>query len=272
MSNGDFDSESKALALVSAALGGTRFERTGGDSSKADGFVVLSDCSEIEVEVTRDVSERFMRSSAEIQKSDSLVELRHGSGSWVAIFNSESKLKDLHVKAQALVDDVNTSGRFRTTGLSAAFDYWFDGLRVGAIQKMAESPDQLVYAIQEVSKEANSFIDTSPDAIGNYAQRYIEGAGSPVSSGRRDSKFVKLAERAKRNGRSAHFAVVAMSPRNSGVWHALSRLDIGATWDYDLPREELALPEGVRGFWVLMTDFKNTVAFIEDRGWIRFPI
>src|SRR5665213_129693 len=260
MSNGDFDSESKSLAMVCAAMNGTKCERTGGDSSSADGFIVLSDGSEIEVEVTRDVSERFMRSAAEIHKRDSLIQLRSGSGSWVALFNLDSTLKDLANKAQSLVDDVLASRRFRNPDLLAAFDYSFDGLRVGAIQKMAESPDQLVYAVQEMSKEPNSFVDTSPDAIGNYAQQYIGGTGGPKFLARRNSKFENLAARARENGRRAHFVVVAMSPRNSGVWHALSRLNIGASWDYDLPSSGLALPEGIHGFWVLTTAFKNTVA------------
>jgi hypothetical protein len=254
-----------------AALDGTRFQRTGGDSSKSDGFIVLKVGAEIEVEVARDLSESFMRSAAEAEKKNAPIELRPASGSWFVYFHSDTRIKDLEKKAQGLVDDVMSSKQIRTPELRAAFDYTFDGLRVGIIQRMGDVPDQLAFGFMEISNPDNSFFSTSPDGIGDYAQDYISGAGSPSSSAHRGSKFENLARRANENNRQAHFAVVASSPKNPGVWHALSGLQLGATWDFDLPRRNLEMPEGVHGFWIIMPDCLNTVAYLDDRGWIRFP-
>jgi uncharacterized protein YggL (DUF469 family) len=271
MDSGDYDSELMALSLMCAALEGTRFKPTGDDSSKADGFIMLSDGAEIEVEVTMDVSEHFMESVREAAKWESPIGLSPGSGSWQVLFESRTRVKGLHEKAQELVDDVIATRRLRSPEFPAAFDFSYDGLHIGIIQRMGDTPDELSFRFHEISNPGSPYINTSPDAIGHYAQEYIAGAGSSRSSLHRDSKFGHLASRAKLNGRQAHFAVVAISPKNSGVRLALSKLKIGAIWDYEVPREDLAMPEGVQGFWVVSPDFRATVAFIEGRGWFRFP-
>lgn len=269
--SGDSESESMALELICAAVNGTWFKRTGGDSAKADGVIALSDGSELEVEVARDASERFMKGAQAVDQFEGPIKLAAGSGSWVALFESGTRLKGLHTKGQALIDDVMASSRLRSPDLPVALDYSFDGLHVAIIQYMGDAPDQLVFGVQEVSNTEGSFIDTSPDAIGRYAQAYVNGAGSRRSSRHRMAKFDHLASRARGNGRLAHFALVADSASDTGVRFSLSRMSLTADWDYDLPRDDLALPRGVDGFWVVSPDYSAAVAYLKDHGWLRHP-
>ncbi len=267
MESGDSDSEYSTLELMCAALGGISFERTGGDSERADGVVALPGGSALEVEVARDVSERFMKS---LQEIDGPIRLAPGSGAWEVLLDSRTRLKGLPKKAQGLIDDVTASGRLRSPELPAAFDYSFDNLHVAAIQRIGDSPDEVFFRILEFANPESPYISTSPDVIGRYAEAYIGGAGSARSSQHRVAKFQQLVMRARNNGRKAHFALVAVSPRDAGLWLTLSNLRLGATWDYDLPREDLQLPEGVEGFWVVAPTYLTTVAFLDGRGWLRF--
>lgn len=269
MMNIEVDPEEQALRLISAALSGTDYTWTGADSSKADGFVVLNDGTEIEVEVARDLSERFMSGAAEVEKNGGLIELSPGSGSWEALVHADSSLKELGIKAQRLVDDVVAAGRLHSSEVPAVFDHIFEGIRVGIIMRLGDVPDQLAYRIYERSNEQDSLIDTSPGSIRRYSQEYIAGAGSSVSSGHRSSKFDLLANRARQNGRRAHFALIASPPMDTGAWFALNR--VGVNWKNEMSSEGLPLPDGIHGFWVLTPDFQSTVAFLEDRGWFRYP-
>ncbi|MCU1363395.1 MAG: hypothetical protein JWM55_1223, partial [Acidimicrobiaceae bacterium] len=142
---------------------------------------------------------------------------------------------------------------------------------IDTLLRVGDAPDQLQFRVNELANVDSYFIDTSPDSIGRYAQEYIHGAGSPRSSAHRDKKFENLARRARENGPQAHFALVATFPKNSGVWHALSLRHIVATWDYDLLRQLLELPDGIQGFWVMYPDFSAGVAYIAGSGWRRFP-
>jgi hypothetical protein len=269
--SGDFDSENSTLSLLCAALGGIRFEWAGDDSSKADGFIVLANGGEVEVDVARDLSEHFMMRVAEATKQDGVIKLSPGTGSWEAHFDSRTRIKDLKKNAQGIVDDVVASGRPLGPHNQVIIDHLNDGMWIDVVQRVCDAPDQLGFRVHELFNEENSWIDTSPDAIGHYAQEYIAGAGEPRSSRHRAAKFENLAVRAQKNGRQAHFALVAASPKNIGVWHALTQLKLGAVWDYELPKDHLTLPDGIHGFWVLYPDFLITVAYPNDRGWIRCP-
>ena len=57
--SGDDRTESGALSVLSDALGGVYWERTGQDATKPDGFIRLPDQTEIDVEVYRNVIQNF---------------------------------------------------------------------------------------------------------------------------------------------------------------------------------------------------------------------
>ena len=212
-----------------------------------------------------------MSSAGGLERYSNPISLKNGSGCWCVFLGAKSKLKDLESKAQEIIDFASCPNRWRDNATPSVLEHQFGEFHIRIAQKVAEYPDQVQFHISEFVNPESFEISTHPDIIASYAQAYIEGSGSPVSSSHRDKKFVHLVDRAAKSGRAAHFAVVVSFPSDAGVLFALARSPFTARWPESVPTSGLDLPEGVEGFWVISPDFTKAVGYLKNMGWLRFP-
>ena len=99
---GDERSEQGALDAVRAALGGVYARRTGQDPTKSDGLIRLTDESEIDLEVFRNVISEFRQATSELERIKNPVKLTPGNGRWIALLPADAPFKEF----SKLGDDV----------------------------------------------------------------------------------------------------------------------------------------------------------------------
>jgi hypothetical protein len=256
--SGDERTENGALSLICDALGGTYWERTGQDSTKPDGFIRLSDHSELDVEVFREVIPEFRQASSELGQIKGPIQLDRGSGSWVALLPTDTKFKEF----ARLSDDVFQNlinDTLARPERSPVREVTISGFPHIILMHLADPEDILNFGVTTASKLNTSFINTHPNSIADFIEREI---------GDRSAKIQRLVDRASQAGRKAHIAAVIEETTETGMNFSL--MGAGSYGHIKLPDSEISLPPGLDAFWVIRGDYEVAVGYVKPTGWTRY--
>lgn len=255
---GDERSEIGALGTLSAAIGGTYYERTGQDSAKTDGFIRLQDRSEIDVEVYRTVIPEFRQASSELGRINTQIQLDRGSGSWVALLPTETNFKEF----AKLGDDIFR--RFIDEALanpkhSPMREVEISGFAHIVLMHMAGPEDTLDFGVTTASKLNTESINTHPNSIAEFVGREI---------GVRSEKIKRLVDRASSANRKAYIAAVIEETVDTGMNFSL--MGAGSYSHIKLPDLDVVLPPGLDAFWVIRADYEVAIGYVKPNGWTRY--
>ncbi len=260
MNFGDENSETRALGMLNAALGGIHYERTGQDSAKTDGFIRLPDGSEIDVEVYRAVIPEFRQATSELGRINTQIQLDRGSGSWVALLPTETNFKEFAKLGddvfQRFIDETRTKPEN-----SPVREVDISGFAHIVLMHMGGLDDTLDFGVTTASKLNSGFISTHPNSIADFVGREI---------GVRSEKVKRLVDRASSAGRKAYITAVIEETVDTGMNFSL--MGAGAYNHIKLPDSEILLPPGLDGFWVIRADYEVAVGYVKPDGWTRYDL
>jgi hypothetical protein len=256
---GDERSEKGALSAVRNALGAIYSERTGQDSTKADGFIRFSDGSEIELEVFRSVISKFRQATSELERIKNPVQLAPGSGTWIALLPTDTNFKEFTKLSDDVFQMSVAAASTRSNHRSPVTEIEIAGFTGILLMHMSGDENILDFGVTTAAKINSGFISTHPNSVANFVQKEILD---------RSEKIQRLIERASSAGREAHMAVVIEETENTGMQFAL--MGIGAHRDVKLPEIDIQLPDGLAGFWVISGDHKIALGYLHTLGWTRY--
>lgn len=256
--SGDDRTESGALSVLSDALGGVYWERTGQDATKPDGFIRLPDQTEIDVEVYRNVIPEFRQASSELERIENPVRLDRGSGSWAALLPTDTNFKEF----SKLSDDIFR--RFINDTLagperSPVREVEISGFAHILLMHMADTEDILDFGVTTASKLNTGFINTHPNSIADFMEREVTV---------RSEKIKRLVDRASQADRKAYIAAVIEETVETGMNFSL--MGAGSYSHITLPDSDVVLPSGLDAFWVIRGDYEVAIGYVKPTGWTRY--
>lgn len=266
----NLQTERSAGEALRQALGGDSFTHTGGNSAAADGFLVLSDGSEICIEVTRTVVGSLRSAMATAEKLGNRITLDRGSGTWLAMVPSSTKL-DEFVK---MPPDSLIGFRGEPTVVQGDLPTYLDarvaGFRVTALQRLDESGGVLWFFPNAMVDSKSVFISTHPNAVAEYLQDEISAIKAVALKRGGPDKFEKLVQRAAECNRSAEFVFVVKETLDTSL--QFSMIDNGADHGTTCPTMPLELPDGIDRMWVARSDFLRLFSYSKAEGWKRYDL